>query len=172
MKVGRSVVVWAAIVVGALLVPSTAWGAATIQVTTESDALSPTDGECSLREATLAANSDSASGGVAGECVAGSGPDTIELPAGSYTLSIAPVDPDDGTSGDLNLATDISLQGAGSRDTIIDANHIDRVMTVGTTGTDVTVAIDGVTITGGRAPDGADPILDGSDGGGISIAAT
>ena len=166
MTVGRSVVVWAAIVLCALLVPSTAWGAATIQVTTESDALSPTDGECSLREATLAANSDSASGGVAGECVAGSGADTIELPAGSYTLSIAPVGSDDGTSGDLNLATDISLQGAGSGDTIIDANHIDRVMTVGTFGTDVTVAIDGVTITGGRAPDGG-ALLDGGDGGGI-----
>src|SRR3712207_3977153 len=42
------------------------------------------DGDCSLREAIIAANTDA----VAGACPAGSGTDTIAVPAGTYTLSI------------------------------------------------------------------------------------
>ncbi len=37
------------------------------------------DGDCTLREAIIAANTDLASGGAAGECAAGSGADTIEF---------------------------------------------------------------------------------------------
>jgi CSLREA domain-containing protein len=155
-----------AFVLSALLVPSTAWGAATIDVNITTDVLSPSDGKCSLREATVAANTDTASGAATGECVAGSGLDTIRLPAGRYTLSIAPVGPDDATSGDLNLTSDAAMRGAGARTTIIDANQIDRVITVGTFISDVTAAIERVTITGGRTLDGS-PGLDGGGGGGI-----
>jgi CSLREA domain-containing protein len=55
-----------------------AHAAATITVTTQSD-VTADDGECTLREAIIAANDDTASGVTAGECIAGSGADTIEF---------------------------------------------------------------------------------------------
>ena len=56
--------------------------AAVITVTTTTDELNA-DGDCSLREAITAANNDAA----VDACVAGSGADTIEIPAGLYTLN-------------------------------------------------------------------------------------
>lgn len=56
----------------------TAHAATTITVTTNSD-VTANDGECTLREAIIAANDDAASGAAAGECAAGSGADTIEF---------------------------------------------------------------------------------------------
>jgi CSLREA domain-containing protein len=57
--------------------------AATIEVSSLMDDADGTDGECTLREAITAANTNSASGAAPGECVAGSGTvvDVIELPA-------------------------------------------------------------------------------------------
>ena len=63
--------------------------AATIPVNFTSDVLAD-DGHCSLREAVIAANTDSASGAKASECPGGDGPDQIVLPHGTYALSIAP----------------------------------------------------------------------------------
>ena len=59
-------------------------GAVTITVNSTLDAVSNSDGKCTLREAITAANSDTASGGTAGECAAGSGADAIHfaIPAG------------------------------------------------------------------------------------------
>ena len=61
----------------------------------------------------------------------------------------------------------MTIQGAGSDLTTIDARGIDRVIDV-LAGAKVT--IDGVEITGGHAPDGA-PGSQGDDGGGIRNAA-
>ncbi|PIK89646.1 hypothetical protein SYN65AY6A5_01225, partial [Synechococcus sp. 65AY6A5] len=96
----------------------------TIIVTTPRDAIDNKDGECSLREAVIAANTDSA----VNECLAGPGADTIVLSAGrTYTLSI-----DDDGSGhqtdsgadndDLDITSTITIQGNGAtiqRDTSI-----------------------------------------------------
>ncbi|MEC8022737.1 MAG: CSLREA domain-containing protein, partial [Myxococcota bacterium] len=60
--------------------------AATITVTTLEDEMD-TDGNCSLREAIQAANTDS----VVDTCAAGSGADTIQLPAGTITISLTNV---------------------------------------------------------------------------------
>jgi len=49
---------------------------ATIIVNSASDVIGD-DGACTLREAIVTANTDTASGGAAGECAAGSGADTI-----------------------------------------------------------------------------------------------
>ena len=54
----------------------------TILVTTTTDQVK-TDGLCSLREAVIAANKDLGSSSQPGECPAGSGADTIEVPAGT-----------------------------------------------------------------------------------------
>ena len=68
--------------------------AATIAVNTFDDVIAD-DGVCSLREAVIAANTNSPSGAAVGECTAGQAAptvDVISLPAGTYTLSIPPED--------------------------------------------------------------------------------
>jgi CSLREA domain-containing protein len=72
------------------------------------------DGECSLREAVIAANKDKKSGGKHGECIAGSGPDTILLPAGTYILSRTDSGNEDSSSiGDLDIKDDLIILGTG-----------------------------------------------------------
>ena len=66
-------------------------------------------GDCSLREAIIAAN-------------AANGRDTIVLSPGTYTLSIAGTDEDAGTAGDLDIAGDLALSGPGAAVRMIDAN--------------------------------------------------
>src|SRR5262249_26620501 len=61
--------------------------AATITVNSTADTLA-TDGNCTLREAILAANSDTA----VDACAAGSGPDVVVVPAGTYSLAGNPGD--------------------------------------------------------------------------------
>lgn len=86
---------------------------ATIQVNTTDDELND-DGDCSLREAIRAANLDS----VVSACTAGSGQDTIFIPAGTYNLTRVGTD-DTGQLGDLDLTGTVTLQGASSTTTII-----------------------------------------------------
>jgi CSLREA domain-containing protein len=81
------------------------------------------DGDCSLREAVQAANSD----GPVDACPAGSGMDTIFLPEGQYLLSIGGANEDAGQVGDLDIHSPVSLKGAGPQDTIIDGGGLDRV---------------------------------------------
>jgi CSLREA domain-containing protein len=57
---------------------STVHAASTIVVNSTADTVAD-DGECTLREAIIAANDDTASGANAGECIAGSGADTINF---------------------------------------------------------------------------------------------
>lgn len=121
--------------------------AATINVTTTTDEFNGT-GLCSLREAIESANTDSSA-----DCVAGSGADVIQLPAGTYNLSIAGTFEDLGATGDLDIFSDLTINGAGASTTIIDANGIDRVIDI-IPGT-YTVVISGVTIRGGSSSIGS-----------------
>ena len=102
--------------------PQTAY-AASITVTTTDDELNA-DGDCSLREAIQAANTDTA----IDACPAGSGADTIIVPAGTYILSIS-VSEDapeyDNEQGDLDIGSDVTIQGDGAATTIIDAAGLD-----------------------------------------------
>ena len=113
------------------------------------------DGTISLRSAIQAAD-------------ATSGPSTITLPAGIYNLSI-PIGGngdafDDAASGDLDITGNLTLNGAGSAGTIVNANGIDRVLAVAS-GTSP-VVLSGVTLAGGAAgQDSAGPGL----GGGILL---
>lgn len=68
------------------------------------------DGVCSLREAVQAANTDTPSGGAAGECPAGSGADTITLPSGTYPLAGNGFE-DGNEYGDLDITSAITIQG-------------------------------------------------------------
>lgn len=102
--------------------------AATFTVTKTADTNDGTcDGDCSLREAVLAAN-------------AAGGADAITVPAGTYVL----------TSGALGILDGVTITGAGSATTIIDGNAQDRVIDLAGV-TIITVDITGVTARNGRA---------------------
>jgi CSLREA domain-containing protein len=113
--------------------------AATITVNTTSDELNA-DGDCSLREAIRAANSDVA----VDACPKGSGADTIDLPAGTYILALPGSSEDASLTGDLDITADVTIVGAGKGSTSIEGNSLDRVLQ-----TSGNVHISEVTITGG-----------------------
>jgi hypothetical protein len=123
-------------------------GAATLTVNTTADH-APSVSEC---------------GGMAGDCGlrqavdkadTSVGPDTIVVPAGHYLLTIPGSGGDE--VGDLNVTEgELTVQGAGARDSIIDATADEsRIFEVGP-GT--SLSLSGVTVTGGRTEE---------DGGGI-----
>lgn len=100
--------------------------------------------DCSLREAIIAAN-------------ALAGNDTITVPTGTYTLTIPGTDEDAAATGDLDITSNITLNGAGAGSTIIQAgtlgvggppNGIDRVFHITNT---YIVNISRVTIRNGNS---------------------
>jgi CSLREA domain-containing protein len=136
----------------------TARATTTIDVNTTSDVINANDNLCSLREAIIAANSDTPSGTGANECPAGSGNDIIHVPGGTYHLTRVGSD-DNAQNGDLDLTAGVTLNGAGSASTIIDGNGsvtFDRVFHVLT----ATVTISGVAVQKGN-------VASGKPGGGI-----
>lgn len=135
----------AALFAGLALTPTSA-RAATYTLTANWDSF-PGDGLCSLREAIIASNTDSA----VDACPAGSGTDTIILPAGGYILTVAGINEYAALTGDLNITEDLIIVGAGSASTWVSANLIDRVFhIIGT----AAVEISAVTITLGEADRG------------------
>jgi CSLREA domain-containing protein len=93
------------------------------------------------------------------------GPNTILLPAGTYTITLPGYD-DTALLGDLDIGQDLTLQGAGSDVTIVDGNSAvtgDRVFQILSTVQNVT--LDGMTIRNGHALDVAH--TNGESGGGI-----
>jgi CSLREA domain-containing protein len=146
------------IVISIILIVQPAY-AVTITVDTTDDEINE-DGDCSLREAIQAANTDSAIDG----CLAGSGEDTINLPAGTYILTISGAQEDDNQTGDLDIKDDLIIIGEGATLSIIDANKIDRVIQIGI---GVTVDLQQLTITNGKPADNSD-----NSGGGIHNSGT
>ena len=109
------------------------------------------DGTCTLREAIIAANTDTASGATAGECAAGSGTDAITFDA-NYTITL------DGSQLPA-VTTAITITGKGAANTIIQASTCNPVTLPGNcTPVDYRVflvaysnlALDGVTVRHGR----------------------
>ena len=130
--------------------------AATIAVNADADDFDAgPNGNCTLREAILAANTNLAVDG----CPAGeAGPgvvDRIVVPAGTYVLSVGPMGDSAGESGDLDLTDEVEIDGAGADLTTVDAAGLDRVFQI-SSGVEVTLV--GLKVTGGA---GASP------GGGI-----
>src|SRR5258705_12158982 len=100
-----------ALVLGAAVSAVLASGAqaATIDVDTTADVVS-NDPNCSLREAITSANDDSNAAEDA--CALGSGPDTINVPAGTYQLSGATGE-NANASGDLDVIHNNATSEAG-----------------------------------------------------------
>ncbi len=87
------------------------------------------NGNCTLREAILAANTNAAVDG----CAAGQpGPtvDVVAVAAGTFVLAIGPRGDDAGVRGDLDLTDDVDIQGAGADLTHVDGDGIDRIFHV------------------------------------------
>ncbi len=139
--------------------PRLAHAAATITVSTTADALN-TDGQCSLREAVIAANRNRASSSQAGECPAGSGVDTIVIPAGEYLLTRSDNGKEDsGSTGDLDLTESVTIVGNGKVSIVGGTGFTDRIFHV----LAGNVQLSGVTLKGGNSS---------ADGGGIFNRAT
>ena len=99
--------------------------AASIVVNTTDDEVN-SDGDCSLREAIIAANTDTAVSG----CAAGSGADVISIPFGIYNLTLAGTGEDEAATGDLDILESVTINGSVVGATIIDGQGSDRVFDV------------------------------------------
>ncbi|MEO0854591.1 MAG: hypothetical protein AAFY15_13965, partial [Cyanobacteria bacterium J06648_11] len=150
---------------------------ATLTVDSFADSVT-NDGELTLREAIIAANGD-----ITREGQTGAGADVITLSAGTFGLSTLGTE-DAAYEGDLDITSNITIQGAGAGVTFIDANAIDRVFDVLGTGS---LTLENVTVTGGsiaavgggiRVATGGSVVLSHSvvsgnmaiDGGGIAVS--
>lgn len=110
------------------------------------------DSECTLRAALQEAN-------------ALPGADAIHLPAGTYTVTISGAGEDAGATGDLDIASNLTLHGAGEGVTVIDGAYLDRVLHI--TGASMVSIVD-LTITHGNGSGGGIR----NDGGALGIAAS
>jgi hypothetical protein len=121
--------------------------AAEITVSTTSDTIN-TDGACSLREALNNANNNAAT---YADCTAGSGDDTIIIPAGTYCLTDV-----------LAIEDNVTMNGAGANETILDGGNStasnttcqttvsgDRILAAYSSSVS-TVNLTGLTIMGGK----------------------
>jgi CSLREA domain-containing protein len=103
-------------------------------------------GVCTLRAAVQESNANTAA-------------DTISVPSGTYTFTLGTQSEQLAASGDLDITNPVTITGAGSSSTIIDANNLDRVFE--TQNAAASLTINGVTIRNGNPT--------GNYGGGISM---
>ncbi|MFN8442594.1 MAG: Ig-like domain-containing protein [Caldilineaceae bacterium] len=143
-----------------------------IVVNTTTDELNQ-DGDCSLREAIQAANSDSAVDG----CPAGKGADIVYLPAATYAIALVtsengslPLGESNNLSGDFDILADLTIQGATAGSTIIDGNRIDRVFHIARPNLKVT--LQGLTIQKGLAQAQISDGFISTAGGAVLVAPT
>ena len=122
----------------------------TVNTTMDTNAVNPavsaldSSGNISLRSAIERANIE--------------GGDTITTPAGDYKLSL----------GALSITNSVTIEGAGAATTLIDAQQMDRVMTVASGAG--TVTLQGLTLENGAAPaTGGSGDLRSQDSGGGAI---
>jgi predicted outer membrane repeat protein len=162
----RRLVVAVVVFVVGLLATSAGASAATFTVTDQKDAplansadihcVSTDGGACTLRAAVQAADNSG-------------GPNTISLAAGTYKLTIGPSgtlagsDVNDPAHGDLDVlnADALTITGAGSSKTIIDANELDRAFAIKQ---GASLSLSGLTIENGNA---ASQSSGSNNGGGI-----
>ncbi len=156
-----------AYLVFALAVPQIV-DASIITVNTTDDELNA-DGDCSLREAIRAANTDS----MVDACAGGSGPDDIVFDAivvpGTFALTISGIGEDAALTGDLDITDDLTITGAGAASLSIDGDSTDRVLDISIA---ATVAISGVTIQNGIVLNDGGSFNPTGWGGGIQNAGT
>jgi CSLREA domain-containing protein len=147
LRQGRLVIAWVLALGMLAVVPPRAALAATFTVTKTADTNDGTcDADCSLREAIRAAN-------------AAAGADTISIPAGTFTLTLAGSD-DTANLGDLDVTGPLTISGAGQASTIIQAgttssNGIDKLFSFNPLGLGAgfAVSVQNLTMRFGRNTD-------------------
>lgn len=107
-------------------------GITTDAISAPADCTNSGNSDCSLREAISAANAD--------VTASNASPHIIHLPAGTYAITIAGSGEDINATGDYDVTKPISIIGAGSGSTIIDANSVDRLFDVRTAGVDIALS--------------------------------
>ncbi len=159
-----SALVAAILAAGLLALAKPAW-ATDFTVNSTADAVDATSGDgtcataggaCTLRAAIQQAN-------------ASAGPDTITVPAGTYTLSIpndkdqfqSDIPEDQSAKGDLDIRSNMTINGAGADSTTVNGGDLDRIFDL-VAFTGATADISGLTITNGN-------VQTSEDGGGISV---
>jgi CSLREA domain-containing protein len=166
MKTKKSTVTTALLLFCSLLAGAIAVEAeATFTVNSTIDAAdaNPGDGicatveeECTLRAAIQEAN-------------ALPGADTINLPAGTYLLTLPGILEDSALSGDLDILDTLHIIGEldtnGQPLSIVDANQLDRVFQIYY---DVTASMEAIQIQGGKAPEDDNWVTFEDCGGGIN----
>lgn len=90
------------------------------------------NGNCSLREAVLAVETSAP----VDACAGGGGINTINIPAGVFVLN-----------GPIDITRNISLQGAGAGQTVIDGNGADRIFKI----SGISVSLYGMTLKNGNS---------------------
>ncbi len=121
---------------------------ATIDVTANAtDTLDGANAQCSLREAIQNINDGATTYADCAPTGAYGASDTINIPAGLYTIAIATTNEDLNADGDFDINKSVSIVGAGAGSTIINGGGIDRVFHI--TGA-YAVSIAGVTIQNGN----------------------
>ena len=121
---------------------------ATFTVTRFDDVTDFGDGQLSLREAITLANGNSEA-------------DTIVLGTGTYTITIAGISENANATGDLDISSDITIQGDGAQDSFIDGTMIDRIFDVDSSGD---LALQGLTLQNGVTQSGS-----GQAGGAVNV---
>jgi hypothetical protein len=133
----------------------------TINVTTTNDVVNPGDGVISLREAIIDANAAGAGSYV-----------IINLPSGTYTLSIAGSD-NTAAAGDLDVnhtlagTKTVNIVGSGAANTVLTGTMGERIFDVHSltaAGAFLTFNVDGVTFSGVNAVNSGAAILAGREG--------
>jgi len=116
--------------------------AASITVTTVVDDMT-VNGNCTLREAIQAANTDTA----VDACAAGNGADIIQFAPATDHNSIGPQlgqsgednDENDNVSGDFDVRSDITVAGNGNTKTVLDGHNLFRIFDVVVAGKTLTL---------------------------------
>jgi CSLREA domain-containing protein len=128
--------------------------AATIAVTTTTDELAdPEPGTgCSLREAIQSFNGAADYGGCTKTGAAYGTSDTINIPAGTYTIAIAGANEYLNATGSFDILNSVTILGAGAGSTTIDGGALDRVFFIDGV---YAVSISDVTITNGKSGGGS-----------------
>ncbi|MCC6627806.1 MAG: hypothetical protein IT340_10430 [Chloroflexi bacterium] len=134
--------------------------AATIGVTSTSMAVDGNDGLCTLIEAIIAANSDTASGPAAGECPTGNGADTIELQAGETYALIVPYGVGDDLTGLPTITSVITIHGNGATIARSDAPGTPNFRLLHVASAGAHLILDGISLRNGRR--GNDATLGGA----------
>ena len=123
----------------------------TLIVTTALDVVDRADGKLSLREAITAAN-------------ASVFPDTIVLPAGVFRIGRSGAGEDGNATGDFDIASRMTIRGAGAGSTIINGGQLDRVFDIhGNSSNSNRVTVEKLQVRNGNAI---------GHGGGIRVADT